>query len=70
LVLLEKLKDILNPPLMGLKWKRECLVALMKEQDKGIQDKMAEVKIYTAMLKKLRRAKRVQSHSVFIVCKM
>jgi hypothetical protein len=50
LVLLEKLKDTLNPPLMGLRWMRECLVALIKEQDEGIQNKMAEMKIYTAMI--------------------
>jgi hypothetical protein len=44
---------------MGLRWMQEHLEALMEEQDEGIQDKMAEVKIYTAMLEKLRRAKGV-----------
>jgi hypothetical protein len=59
LVLPEKLKDTSNPPLMGLRWMREYLVSLLEEQDEGIQDKLAEVKIYTAMLEKLKRAKGV-----------
>jgi hypothetical protein len=42
---------------MGLRWMRERLVALMEEQDEGIQDKLAEMKIYTAMIEKLKRAK-------------
>jgi hypothetical protein len=44
---------------MGLRWMRECLASLLEEQDEGIQDKLAEVKIYTAMLEKLKRAKGV-----------
>jgi hypothetical protein len=61
LVLPEKLKDTSNPPLMGLRWmrEREHLVSLLEEQDEGIQDKLAEVKIYTVMLEKLKRAKGV-----------
>ncbi|KAG2119460.1 uncharacterized protein F5147DRAFT_647417, partial [Suillus discolor] len=59
LVLPEKLKNTLTPPLMGLRWIKECMEALMEEQDHGIKAKMAEVKMYTDMLEKLRKGKGV-----------
>ncbi|KAG1886699.1 hypothetical protein F4604DRAFT_1917520 [Suillus subluteus] len=57
LVLPEKLPDTSAPPLMGLRWIRERMVSLMQEQDEAIEAKMAEVKMYTGMLEKLKRAK-------------
>jgi len=36
--------------LVGLRWIRECLVELNEEQNEGIHEKMAEVKMYTDML--------------------
>jgi hypothetical protein len=35
------------------------MVALMEEQDDGIQAKMGEVEMYTEMLERLKRAKGV-----------
>ncbi|KAG2094376.1 uncharacterized protein F5147DRAFT_763866 [Suillus discolor] len=59
LVLPEKLKNTSTPPLMGLRWIKERMEALMEEQDHGIKAKMAEVKMYTDMLEKLRKGKGV-----------
>ncbi|KAG2086529.1 uncharacterized protein F5147DRAFT_764930 [Suillus discolor] len=59
LVLPEKLKNTSTPPLMGLRWIKEHMEALMEEQDHGIKAKMAEVKMYTDMLEKLRKGKGV-----------
>ncbi|KAG2335512.1 hypothetical protein BDR05DRAFT_1006740 [Suillus weaverae] len=56
LVLLEKLKNPLNAPPTGLRWMKSRMESLLEEQDEGIQDKMAEVKMYTDMLEKLKRA--------------
>ncbi|KAG2067294.1 hypothetical protein BDR04DRAFT_1105326 [Suillus decipiens] len=47
--------------LMGLRWIRECLVALHEKQSQGIHEKMAEVKVYTEMLEKLKRGRGEQS---------
>ncbi|KAG1787718.1 uncharacterized protein HD556DRAFT_1312470 [Suillus plorans] len=59
LVLPEKLRNTSTPPLMGLRWIKERMEALMEEQDEGIKAKMAEVKMYTDMLEKLRKGKGV-----------
>ncbi|KAG1894213.1 uncharacterized protein F5891DRAFT_1195499 [Suillus fuscotomentosus] len=59
LVLPEKLKNTLTPPLMGLRFIKEHMEALMEEQDQGIKAKMGEVKMYTDMLEKLRKGKGV-----------
>ena len=59
LVLPEKLKNTLTAPLMGLRFIKERMEALLEEQDQGIKDKMAEVKMYTDMLEKLRKGKGV-----------
>ncbi|KAG1785396.1 uncharacterized protein HD556DRAFT_1458581 [Suillus plorans] len=59
LVLPEKLKNTSTPPLMGLRFIKERMEALLEEQDQGIKDKMAEVKMYTDMLEKLRKGKGV-----------
>ncbi|KAG1798283.1 uncharacterized protein HD556DRAFT_1440623 [Suillus plorans] len=59
LVLPEKLRNTSTPPLMGLRWIKEHMEALMEEQDEGIKAKMAEVKMYTDMLEKLRKGKGV-----------
>ncbi|KAG1901236.1 uncharacterized protein F5891DRAFT_979766 [Suillus fuscotomentosus] len=59
LVLPEKLKNTSSPPLMGLRWIKEHMEVLIEEQDEGIQAKMAEVKMYTDMLEKLRKGKGV-----------
>ncbi|KAG1783669.1 hypothetical protein EV702DRAFT_1190693 [Suillus placidus] len=56
LVLLEKLENPLSAPPTGLRWMKSRMEALLEEQDEGIQDKMAEVKMYTEMLEKLKRA--------------
>ncbi|KAG1763342.1 hypothetical protein EV702DRAFT_1205685 [Suillus placidus] len=56
LVLPEKLKNPLNAPPTGLRWMKSRMESLLEEQDEGIQDKMAEVKMYTDMLEKLKRA--------------
>lgn len=44
---------------MGLRFIKERMEALLEEQDQGIKDKMAEVKMYTDMLEKLRKGKGV-----------
>lgn len=59
MVLPETVKDTSFPPLVGLRWIRERMVTLMEEQDDGIQAKMGEVKRYTEMLERLKRAKGV-----------
>ncbi|KAG1848344.1 hypothetical protein C8R48DRAFT_778853 [Suillus tomentosus] len=59
LVLPEKLKNTSTPPLMGLRFIKEHMEALMEEQDQGIKAKMGEVKMYTDMLEKLRKGKGV-----------
>ncbi|KAG2062394.1 hypothetical protein BDR06DRAFT_1016328 [Suillus hirtellus] len=59
LVLPEKLKNTSTPPLMALRFIKECMEALMEEQDQGIKAKMGEVKMYTDMLEKLRKGKGV-----------
>ncbi|KAG1765472.1 hypothetical protein EV702DRAFT_1204568 [Suillus placidus] len=51
-----KLKNPLNAPPTGLRWMESRMESLLEEQDEGIQDKMAEVKMYTDMLEKLKRA--------------
>ncbi|KAG2340557.1 hypothetical protein BDR05DRAFT_1002379 [Suillus weaverae] len=56
LVLPKKLKNPLSTPPTGLRWMKSRMEALLEEQDEGIQDKMAEVKMYTDMLEKLKRA--------------
>ncbi|KAG2351143.1 hypothetical protein BDR07DRAFT_1386492 [Suillus spraguei] len=43
---------------------RARLVALMEEQDEGIHEKMAEVKMYTDMLQRLKRGMGVESSSL------
>ncbi|KAG2065980.1 hypothetical protein BDR04DRAFT_1145124 [Suillus decipiens] len=57
LVLPEQVDYTSVPSLMGLRWIRECLVALHEEQSQGIHEKMAEVKVYTEMLEKLKRGR-------------
>ncbi|KAG2078050.1 hypothetical protein BDR04DRAFT_1147750 [Suillus decipiens] len=57
LVLPEQVDYTSVPSLMGLRWIREHLVALHEEQSQGIHEKMAEVKVYTEMLKKLKRGR-------------
>ncbi|KAG1894927.1 uncharacterized protein F5891DRAFT_1194742 [Suillus fuscotomentosus] len=59
LVLPEKLKNTSTPPLMGLRFIKEHMEALLEEQDQGIEAKMGEVKMYTDMLEKLRKGKGV-----------
>ncbi|KAG2107947.1 uncharacterized protein F5147DRAFT_800342 [Suillus discolor] len=59
IILPEIVKDTSFPPLVGLRWIRERMVALMEEQDDGIQAKMGEVEMYTEMLERLKRAKGV-----------
>lgn len=59
LVLPEKLKNTSTPPLMGLRFIKERMEALLEEQDQGIKAKMGEVKMYTDMLEKLRKGKGV-----------
>lgn len=59
LVLPEKLKNTSTPPLMGLRFIKERMEALLEEQDQGIEAKMGEVKMYTDMLEKLRKGKGV-----------
>jgi hypothetical protein len=43
--------------LVGLRWIREHLVELNEEQNEGTRKKMAEVKMYTDMLERLRRGR-------------
>ncbi|KAG2089133.1 uncharacterized protein F5147DRAFT_841198 [Suillus discolor] len=73
LVLHEKLKNTSTPPLMGLRWIKEHMEALMEEQDDGIQAKMAEVKMYTDMLReieeKAKECSPIQS-SLYTRCKI
>ncbi|KAG2360088.1 hypothetical protein BDR07DRAFT_1378221 [Suillus spraguei] len=64
LVLPEEVNDSSGPSVMGLKMIRACLVALMEEQDEGIHEKMAEVKMYTDMLQRLKRGRGVESSSL------
>ncbi|KAG1787990.1 hypothetical protein EV424DRAFT_1465884, partial [Suillus variegatus] len=59
LVLPEKLRNTSTPPLMGLRFIKERMEALLEEQDQGIKAKMGEVKMYTDMLEKLRKGKGV-----------
>ena len=59
MVLPETVEPSSFPPLVGLRWIRARMVALMEEQDDGIQAKMGEVKMYTEMLERLKRAKGV-----------
>ena len=59
MVLPETVEPSSFPPLVGLRWIREHMVTLMEEQDDGIQAKMGEVKRYTEMLERLKRAKGV-----------
>ena len=59
MVLPETVEPSSFPPLVGLSWIRARMVALMEEQDDGIQAKMREVKMYTEMLERLKRAKGV-----------
>ncbi|KAG2341294.1 hypothetical protein BDR05DRAFT_949879 [Suillus weaverae] len=49
-------------PPTGLRWMKSRMESLLEEQDEGIQDKMAEVKMYTDMLEKLKRANGVPGH--------
>ncbi|KAG2337598.1 hypothetical protein BDR05DRAFT_952532 [Suillus weaverae] len=62
LVLPEKLKNPLNAPPTGLRWMKSRMESLLEEQDEGIQDKMVEVKMYTDMLEKLKKANGVPGH--------
>jgi hypothetical protein len=56
-VLLKQVDHTSVPSLIGLRWMRECLVALNKEQNESIHEKMAEVKMYTDMLERLKRGR-------------
>ncbi|KAG2356504.1 hypothetical protein BDR07DRAFT_1380757 [Suillus spraguei] len=58
-LVLPEVNDSLGPSVMGLKLIQACLVALMEEQDEGIHEKMAEVKMYTDMLQRLKRGRGV-----------
>ncbi|KAG2361391.1 hypothetical protein BDR07DRAFT_1485979 [Suillus spraguei] len=64
LVLPEEVNDSSGPSVMGLRIIRAHLVALMEEQDEGIHEKMAEVKMYTDMLQRLKRGRGVESSSL------
>ncbi|KAG2064105.1 hypothetical protein BDR04DRAFT_1146070 [Suillus decipiens] len=57
LVLPEQVDYTSVPSLIGLRWIRERLVALHEEQSQSIHEKMAEVKVYTEMLEKLKRSR-------------
>ncbi|KAG2063966.1 hypothetical protein BDR04DRAFT_1110830 [Suillus decipiens] len=50
LVLPEQVDYTSVPSLMGLRWIRECLVALHEEQSQGIHEKMAESHIQNIKL--------------------
>ncbi|KAG2356833.1 hypothetical protein BDR07DRAFT_1380530 [Suillus spraguei] len=64
LVLPEEVNDSSGPSVMGLKMLQVRLLALMEEQDEGIHEKMAEVKMYTDMLQRLKRGRGVESSSL------
>ncbi|KAG1770775.1 hypothetical protein EV702DRAFT_1049226 [Suillus placidus] len=55
LILLEQVDETSIPSLLALKWIRECLQTLIEEQQQGIQEKMAEIEMYTTILRRLKR---------------
>ncbi|KAG2349307.1 hypothetical protein BDR05DRAFT_943320 [Suillus weaverae] len=57
LILLEQVDETSVPSLLALKWIRERLLTLIEEQQQGIQEKMAEIEMYTTILRRLKRGR-------------
>ncbi|KAG1733103.1 hypothetical protein EDB19DRAFT_1911683 [Suillus lakei] len=57
LILPEQVDDTSVPSLLALRWIRECLRTLIEEQQDGIHEKMAEIDVYVAILKRLKRGR-------------
>ncbi|KAG2338190.1 hypothetical protein BDR05DRAFT_1004427 [Suillus weaverae] len=55
LILLEQVDKTSAPSLLALKWIREHLQTLIEEQQQCIQEKMAEIEMYTTVLCRLKR---------------